>query len=115
MPESLGTVFKTASLAPSGHANAGKWICEFTANDIAISEPKFQVYHANVIGGPPGSTFQWGYNNNMWETVFPGWDNSWDPNNPMKITNGDTVFFWWNTNAGTAATVWLYFEKETPL
>jgi hypothetical protein len=115
MSESLGYQFKTASIAPTGHQNAGNWICEFSASDIGIAEPKFRVNHVNVEGGPLGSTFKWGYNNARWETVFPGWDTSWDPNNPMKMMNGDTVFFWWNTNTGTAATVWLYFERETPL
>lgn len=115
MPESLGDTFKTASLAPSGHPNAGKWICEFQPKDIPISEPQFQCHHVNVEGGPTGGTFRWGYNNKRWETVFPGWDTSWDPNNPLKLSNGDSVFFWWDTGTGTAATVWLYFEKETPL
>lgn len=115
MPESLGRTFKEASLAPTGHPNAGKWICEFSSSDIGISEPRFQCFHVNVQGGPVGSTFTWGYGNNPWDTVFPGWDTSWDPNNAMKLGNGDTIFFWWNTNSGTAATVWLYFEKETPL
>lgn len=115
MPEGLAPSFKEATIAPAGHTNAGKWICEFQASDIPISEPKFQCYHINVKGGPPGATFYVYQNNNEYDTVFPGWDTSWDPNNPMKLSNGDTVAFWWNTGTGTAATVWLYFEKETPL
>lgn len=115
MPDSLGQTFKEATIAPNGHPNAGNWICEFQASEIPISEPKFRIYHVNVIDGPIGSKFQWGWNNNQWETVFPGWDTSWDPNNPMKISNGDTVFFWWNSSTAPGATVWLYFEKETPL
>jgi len=115
MPESLGDNFKVATIAPTGHPNAGKWICEFMQKDIPVVEPRFQCHHVNVQDGPVGSKFRWGFNNKFWETVYPGWDTSWDPNNPMKLAHGDSIFFWWDTGTGTAATVWLYFEKETPL
>lgn len=115
MPESLGDQLKTAIVAPSTHPNAGNWICEFTAADIGISEPVFRCYHIVVDGGPLGSTFTVYRNNKKYDTVFPGWSTSWDPNNPMKLNNGDTISFWWNTGTGTAAEVWLYFEKESPL
>jgi hypothetical protein len=115
MPEGLGSQPKTATLAPSGHPNAGNWICEFTTADIGIAEPKFQIYHIVVDGGPVGSKFLVYRNNQKYDTVFPGWDTSWDPNNPMKLMSGDTVKFWWNSSATPAAEVTLYFEKETPL
>lgn len=115
MPDRLAPSFKDATIAPSGHTNAGKWICEFHPADIPISEPKFQCYRIVIVGGPLGSTFTVYQNNSTYDSVFPGWTTSWDPNNPMKLENGDTVKFWWDTGSGTAATVWLYFEKESPL
>lgn len=115
MPERLAPSFKEAEIAPTGHPNAGNWICEFMQKDIPIAESRFQCYHINVEGGPLGATFKVLQNNNKYDTVFPGWDTSWDPNNPMKLSNGDTISFWWDTGSGTAATVWLYFEKESPL
>lgn len=115
MAERLAPSFKTATLAPAGHANAGNWICEFAPKDIPIAESRFRCYHINIKGGPLGSTFYVYQNNNEYDTVFPGWDTSWDPNNPMKLEQGDTVAFWWNTSSGTAATVWLFFETETVL
>lgn len=115
MPERLGQTFKSASIAPTGHPNAGNWVAEFQASDIPISEPKFQCYRIVVDGGPIGGKFTIYQNNNNYDSVFPGWDTSWDPNNPMKLANGDTIKFWWNTSSGAAATVWLYFERETPI
>jgi len=116
VPESLGsTKAKEATIAPSSHPNAGNWIVEFSASDIGVAEPKFQVYHIVVDSGPVGGKFVVYRNNQKYDTVFPGWDTSWDPNQPMKLANGDTVYFWWNTGVGDAADVTLYFEKETPL
>ncbi len=116
MPDRLGSTFKIATLAPTGHPNAGNWICEFSPKDLGVSQSKFQCYHIVVSGGPIGSKFTVYQNNNLYDSVFPGWDTSWDPNNPMKLANGDTVSFWWNANTvNSAATVWLYFENESPL
>lgn len=115
MPSRLAPSFKVASVAPASHPNHGNWIVEFRQKDIPISEPSFQCYHINVQDGPLGGTFKVLQNNNFYDTVFPGWNTSWDPNNPMKLENGDTVSFWWDSATGTAPTVWLYFEKESPL
>jgi hypothetical protein len=114
VPESLGSSKpKDATIAPASHQNAGNWICEFQASDIGISEPKFQVYHIVVDGGPIGGKFTYYHNNVKYGSVFPGWDTEWDPNNPMKLNSGDTVYFWWNTGVGDPAEVTLFFEKET--
>lgn len=107
---------KEAAIAAAGQPNAGNWVATFVPSDIDVSLPTFECYRIVIEGGPLGSTFKVYIGNRVYDTVFPGWDTSWDPNNPMKLNNGDTISFQWNSGLATAQpVVWLYFQEANPL
>lgn len=117
MPAPLGQEYVKA-IIPTGHQpNAGNWTATFTPDLIGISLPRFECYRIVIKGGPAGSTFDVIINNtNLYDSVSPGDTNSWDPKNPMKLSNGDTVSYEWNTGVGaTGPTVWMYFQEASPL
>lgn len=116
MTASLGFAFKQATIAGAHSTNAGLWSAVFTPSDIDVALPTFECYRIVIANGPPGSTFQIFVGNRRYDSVFPGDTNSWDPNNPMKLNNGDTVAFYWNSNLASAQPeVWLYFQESRPL
>lgn len=113
MPLGLGNAVAVGSISTMG-VNTGKWTVTFDPATIGISHPLFECYHI-VISGPPGSAFQIYIGNKFWDNVTPGDVNSWDPNQPMKLQNGDYVFFYWNTGSGSPPTVTMYFQEPSPL
>lgn len=111
MPGKLGSTLLTAVIAPTGSFNAGKWTATFDPHSIGVALPEFECYHVAVASGPPGSTFQIYIGTNLWDSVAPGDVNSWDPNNPMPIEQGQSVYFYWNTGKGTAPMVTMWFQQ----
>lgn len=110
----LGNTFKVGAVTQT-IPYAGNWAVVFNPADIPINNPTYECYRIVIKGGPPGSSFDVMVNNSLYDSVFPGDTNSWDPNNSMKLANGDTIGFYWNTGSSTAPTVWLYFQEATPL
>lgn len=113
MPLPLGSADATGTIPTMG-VNAGLWTVTFDPPTIGISSPLFECYHI-VISGPAGSAFQIFIGNKFWDNVTPGDINSWDPNQPMKLQNGESVHFYWNTATGAAPTVTMYFQEPSPL
>ena len=110
MAGDLGFANATAEISTTGD-NAGNWTATFTTQDIGISKPRFECYHIVIKGGPAGSTFDIYIGIKLWDSVAPGDTNSWDPNNTMRLVQGDTVYFYWNTGTGTTGPeVWMYFQ-----
>lgn len=116
MTAPLGYADKTATIALPGQLNAGNWTAAFTSNDIGISLPRFECYRIVIKGGPPGSKFDIYIGNRLYDSVDPGDTNSWDPNNPMKLQAGDSIYFYWNTNtANFAPFIAMYFQEPEAL
>jgi hypothetical protein len=112
MAQKLGEEFMDAIIPTGTQPNAGKWTATFTPADMGIMLPLFDCYHIVIENGPPGSTFKVYKNNSLYDNVANGDTNSWDPNIPMKLENGDSVSFQWNTGTGTGGpTVWMYFQE----
>lgn len=110
----LGSADAVGTIGPAGSFNAGKWVVKFDPPTIGISLPLFDCYHI-VISGPAGSAFRIFIDSHFYDNVSPGDVNSWDPNQPMHLQSGNVVWFYWNTGAGTAPTVTMYFQEPTPL
>lgn len=115
MPETLGQANVTATLGGAGSSNPGKWLAVFDSNAIGVSLPEFECYHMIIDAGPAGSTARITLGVRLWDTVFPGNDTSWDPNQPLPLVQGDTVTFSWNSAATPAPDVWMYFRERSPL
>lgn len=116
MAQSLGQANVTAELGNSASQNPGLWTATFTPRDIGVNLSQFECYRIIVSGGPPGSTFRiWIGGARLYSTVFPGNDTEWDPSNPMLLVQGDTVEFRWDSAAGIAPDVWMYFRERAIL
>lgn len=108
---------------PGGSDNpygAGNWTVTFTPVELNSKVGQAELYQANVSGtdgiGPVGSSFQLFRNKRLWNTVFQGWANNYDPVNPMYIRKDDTVFFYWNVSVAPAPVVvcWLRYDLILP-
>jgi hypothetical protein len=116
MAQSLGQANVTAGLGGPRSQNPGRWTATFTPQVIGVSVTQFECYRIIVNGGPPGGTFRiWIGGARLYSTVFPGNDTEWDPNNPMLLTQGDTVEFRWDMASGAAPDVWMYFRERAVL
>lgn len=116
MPRGLGEATVTATLGGSHSNNPSKWLATFTPSVIGVSIPVFECYRIVIKGGPAGSTFDVYIGVRLYDSVAPGDTNSWDPNQPMKLQQGDVVEFRWNTGSGSSGPqVWMYFQEESPI
>lgn len=107
MPWPLGYASGDGFADPNNPLGAGFWTVHFSGNDLPRI-PEFVSNHI-VITGPPGSSFQVYIGTVLWDAVTIGSQNSWDPSNPMPLQAGKNIYFYWNTGAGTAPHVNMFF------
>ena len=117
MPASLGHADQDGIIAPATDpSHAGNWVVTFQQSDIGISLPEYECYRIVLKNGPPGSSFTIYIGNAFYDSVTPGDTNSWDPNNPMKLQAGDSIYFYWNIGTPNfAPMVTMYFQEPAKL
>lgn len=59
------------------------------------SQTTFEVYQIS-IDAPVGSSVLVMRNRTPWNFVQQGWQNWWDPQQPLPLRNGDELQFCWN-------------------
>lgn len=110
MPDPLGYRQKTGVLTTDTGApyGVGNWVVEFTPADFAVSTGKFEVYHM-ALTGPLGSQVQVWTDRTFYDISQHGDINSWDPNVPMPMDGGKTLWLYWNSAVAPApmVTVWI--------
>lgn len=111
MPLSLGEAGPITATKPLSGTNAGNWTAIFDPRTIGITLSTFECYRIVVDGGPVGSKFNVYIGTKKYDSVYPGYDTSWDPNHTMKLVQGNTVYFYWNNGSGTAPEVTMYFQE----
>jgi hypothetical protein len=86
----------------------GNWSVTFDQDIFAVSTGAFEVYHI-ALTGPLGSLVQVWTDRTFYDITNHGDINSWDPNNPMELTGGKTLYFYWNTGLVPAplVTIWM--------
>lgn len=96
------------------------WDVIFAPTDLGIPpDGEVEVYHI-YIDGPVGSSVDIRIDGQRWDFVSQGWQNGWDPQQPLLLRGGVTLAFFWSTaffagpydKTGTAkvqptATLWL--------
>jgi hypothetical protein len=107
--QGLGNRPGVGSLTADNEFNPDNWSVVFTPQDINVNLPEYEVYHM-MINGPAGSSFTVWVDNYQWDNVQVGSINSWDPTQPLLANSGNTLYFRWNTGAGTAPTVTLFLR-----
>jgi hypothetical protein len=93
------------------------WNVIFRPQDIFTKETDFELYHV-FLAGPIGSSCQVLRDGHAWDFVNQGFNNSWDPAQPMPLHQTNELEFCWNvpfaagpynltSNIQPSVTIWL--------
>lgn len=98
-------VIDNSGQSPYGN---GKWAVTFDPKTLAMSMNNFEVYHL-ALTGPLGSQVQVFTDRIFYDITDHGDLNSWDPNSPLRLNGGNTVYLYWNSAAlpKPMVTIWL--------
>lgn len=111
--KSLGVRSVTAKLNSDPTNNPGNWTAVMGPGQIGINQNYFELYHLALKNGPAGSVMTWNVDNSFYDITSHGDLNSWDPNQALELTPGQTLYFYWNVGTGVAPTVTAYFRYDT--
>lgn len=94
--------------------NPGNWTVTFDSAALFFNYPEVEVYKIVVTGAAQGATFNVAINTALWDLAVYAVQNSWDPQQPLPIHPGDTLYFYY-TSAATdghkpSVTIWLRYE-----
>jgi hypothetical protein len=93
------------------------WDVLFPPDVLNTKETEFEVYQVG-LNGPVGSSVLVMVDGHEWNYVNQGWNNSYDPSQPLLLISGQTVQFCWtvaqtsgpynmSTNIQPKVTLWL--------
>lgn len=113
----LGSRVASGVSDPNNPIAAGNWTVAFPVNLLAVTVPQFEVYKMIVTGGAPRATFNVYRNNNVWDTSIYAVNNSWDPQQTLKLRFGDSLYFYYSDPAtdGFMPTVTIWLQHEASL
>jgi hypothetical protein len=96
----------------SGH-NPGNWTIAFTPAQLNVNVPQFEVYKM-IVAGATNTTFNVFVDFYQWDTGVYGQQNAWDPQQPLILQPGQTLYFCYSDpvtdNAPPTATIWLRYD-----
>jgi hypothetical protein len=103
-----------AGAADTTGVNPGNWTVTFDSAAINVNVPQAEVYKIVVQGAASGATFNVAVNTAIWDLAVYAVQNSWDPQQPLIIRPGDTVFFYYSSKSTDghqpSITIWLRYE-----
>lgn len=95
--------------------NPGNWTVVFDSQILAVKAAFFEVYKM-VVAGANNSSFDVAVDQNKWDTSIMGDKNAWDPNQPLIMSPGQTLYFYWSDpvtdNSPPIVTIWLRYDTE---
>jgi len=107
----LGSRRASGALSADNKVLAGGWVVEF--NPAVLGVPGIcECYHI-AIRGPSGSYFEIWLDDTFYSIAARGDKNDWDPNQPMTIRPGQTIYFYWSVAAGAAPRVTIFLRQPT--
>ena len=109
----LGSRKKLGAADTTGN-NPGNWTVQFTPQDININEAHFELYKLVVTGAANTATFNVYLNSQQWDTAVYATNNSWDPQQPLLMTPGDTLYFYYSSASsdGDKPTIYAWFRYD---
>lgn len=119
----LGNVIELGARGPVVGAadmtsyNPGNWTIAFDPAALAVSTQirYFEVYKM-IVHGAAGTVFDVRVDRNLWDTAVFGFQNSWDPTQPLRMQQGQSLYFLYSdpVSDGTppTATVWLRYNTD---
>ena len=109
----LGQRSKRGANDPQNIIAAGNWTVKFEPRDINI-QSGFEVYHIS-LQGPLNSRLRVYVDTTFYSNVLRGDVNDWDPSQPLFMTPGQTLYFYWDTASGTAPNVTIFCRQPLPI
>lgn len=109
----LGSRQLTGTPDASNPLLAGGWTCAFTPRVLGIPED-FEIYHI-AITGPAGSVMSVFIDTIFYSTTSRGDINEWDPNIPMYVQKGRTVYMYWNSALAPAPQATIFCRQPNKL
>ena len=91
----FGTGISDATQQVNPYLRGTGWDVIFTPVDLNVQETEFEVFHI-FLDGPIGSAMTVLIDGKRWGSA-DGWNNEWDPSQPMIVRYGESVQFCWNT------------------
>ena len=91
----------------------GLWAVTFDPKILAVSTNDFEVFHI-ALTGPLGSQVQVWVDRTFYEITQHGDVNSWDPNHPLHMNGGSTLYFYWNSSVAPAPMVTIWLQQISP-
>jgi hypothetical protein len=96
--------------------NPNKWTVQFPPSILAITETEFEIYKIVITGGSAAATFNVYVDSQQWDTAIYPAGNSWDPQQPLIVRYGQTIFFYLSSLASDGSqpvvTIWLRHQAE---
>ncbi len=95
--------------------NRGNWTISFPPEVLTCNVPQFEVYKM-IVSGAPNTTFDVYRENKLWDTAVYGTKNSWDPQQPLILIPGQSLYFLYSDpttdNSPPVATIWLRYNAD---
>ena len=97
--------------------NQGNWTIVLDPSILNVSTQiqYFEVYKM-IVHGAAGSVFDVRVDNNIWDTAVFGFQNSWDPIQPLRMQQGQSLYFLYSDpisdNTPPVVTVWLRYNPD---
>lgn len=111
----LGSRTTTGAKDTTG-TNPGNWTVAFTPNILNVTETEFEVYHMVITGGASSATFNVYVDAQQWDTAIYPTNNSWDPQQPLIVRAGQTIYFYLSSASTDGhqpkVTIWLRHQPE---
>lgn len=111
----LGSRGPVKGAADTSGLNPGNWSITFDPATLAVSLPQFEVYKM-VVSGAANTTFKVYRESKQWDVGVYGTLNSWDPQQPLLMHDGETLLFAYSdpVTDGTppSATIWLRYDQD---
>jgi hypothetical protein len=91
----------------------GFWRVAFDPATFGFGANDFEIYHI-YLTGPTGSQFVMWTDNTPYSTAARGDLNEWDPNFPLHMVGGQTLYFYWNSAGDPKPLVVLACRTQAP-
>lgn len=115
----LGPTQPLTATIDQTHRNPGNWTVVADPQTLNCKVAQAEVHQITIKGGPIGSAMSLYRNQQAWNNIVQGWDNNYDPVNPLYIRPGDSLFLFWNAPAAVwprvpTVTIWLRYDLDLP-
>jgi hypothetical protein len=97
--------------------NTGNWTIVAGPTVLNCYVALAEIYQI-AVDGPIGSGIVVARNTRIWNQVVQGWQNNYDPSNPLFVRPTDTIFLYWKAPIVwlpvPTATFWLRYDVDLP-